>query len=276
MTGGEIDHVPIPGLKQWTTPDGIVVLQVHYSADPDKAAPEWKEREMKGLSPQQWEREYEINFNAPEGKAFFPEFDMTRHVASGEMEPFVGKPVIRGWDFGLSPATLFAQWGPTGQLCIFHEIQSWDCGIRAHGAVVKADSLSLFPGGRFVDYADPAGMQRAQTDEKTCFQLLRLEYGFVLFPGPVSAVARSEGIRKLLTTTTPNGTPMMLVDPRCAWLIAALAGGYHRREIGGRYTEDPVKDDYSHIIDCLGYIAAGQGRSDIHDEPIKYPDADVF
>ena len=231
---------------------------------------------MKGLSPQQWEREYEINFNAPEGKAFFPEFDMTRHVASGEMEPFVGKPVVRGWDFGLSPATLFAQWGPTGQLCIFHEIQSWDCGIRAHGAVVKADSSSLFPGSRFVDYADPAGMQRAQTDEKTCFQLLRLEYGFVLFPGPVSAVARSEAIRKLLTTTTPNGKPMLLVDPRCAWLIAALAGGYHRREIGGRYTEDPVKDDYSHIIDCLGYVAAGQGRSDARDEPIKYPDADVF
>ena len=274
MTGGDI----LPGLSQWTTQDGIVVLRVHYTADPDKAHPEWRENEKKGLSHQQWEQEYEINFNVPQGKAYFGEFDLTRHVASKEMSIFSGRPVIRGWDFGLSPATLFAQWGPTGQLCVFHEIQSWDCGIRAHGAVVKSDSLSLFPGCRFVDYADPAGQQRAQTDERTCFQLLRTEFGFSLLPGPVSAVARSEGIRKLMTTTTPNGTPMMLIDPRCAWLVAALAGGYHRREVGGRYTEDAVKDDYSHIVDCLGYIAAGLGGSsrEERDAPISYPKADVL
>ena len=45
--------------------------------------------------------------------------------------------------------------------------------------------------------------------------------------------ARSEAIRKLLTTTTPNGKPMLLVDPRCAWLIAALGAFPIDREGAG-------------------------------------------
>lgn len=267
----------IDGLREWDTADGIHVLRVHYTADKAKRDPGWAQVERTGLSPQQWEQEYEINFNVPKGKAFFPEFDLTRHVAKGPMEPFVGRSVLRGWDFGLSPATLFAQWGPTGQLCIFHELQSWDCGIRAHGRVVKTDSASVFPGYKFSDWGDPAGQQRAQTDERTCFELLATEFQMYLIPGPVSAVARSESIRRLLTTTTPGGSPLLIIDPRCTWVIAAMAGGYHRRELpGGRWSDDPAKDDYSHIVDCLGYIAASAGRTDREkDEPIRYPRSDV-
>lgn len=267
----------IDGLKEWETADGIHVLRVHYTADEAKRPPAWKETEKAGLSPQQWEQEYEINFNVPRGKAFFMEFDITRHVARGAMTPFQGRPVLRGWDFGLSPATLFAQWGPTGQLCIFHELQSWDCGIRTHGQVVEGDSASLFSGFSFVDWGDPAGQQRAQTDERTCFELLATEFHMYLMPGPVSAVARSEAIRRLLTTTTPGGSPLLLIDPRCTWLIAAMAGGYHRRELpGNRWSDEAVKDDYSHIVDCLGYIASSAGRSSKRvDEPLKYPAPDV-
>ena len=73
----------IDGLKEWETADGIHVLRVHYTADEAKRPPAWKETEKAGLSPQQWEQEYEINFNVPRGKEFFPEFDITRHVARG-------------------------------------------------------------------------------------------------------------------------------------------------------------------------------------------------
>ena len=154
------DDGNLEGLHEWRTVDGIYVLRVHYTADEAKRDPAWKVRESKGLTAAQWEQEYEINFNVPKGRPFYPEFDLSRHVAGGEMEPFVGRHILRGWDFGLSPATLFAQWSPSGQLCCLHELQSWDCGIRAHAQIVRGDSVSRFPGAAFADWGDPAGQQR--------------------------------------------------------------------------------------------------------------------
>lgn len=265
------------GMREWRTADGVYVLRIHYTADEDKRGEDWKLGEMEGMTEAAWQQEMEINFNVPKGRPYYPEFDLTRHVGKYAIEVFENRPIVCGWDFGLSPATLFAQWGPTGQLCILHEIQSWDCGIRAHGKVVASDSASFYGGYKFTDYADPAGQQRAQTDEKTCFQLLMQEFGRRMIPGPVSAVARTEAIRRLLTSTTPMGSPMLLIDPRCTWLIAAMAGGYHRKEIsGGRYADEPDKDEYSHIVDCLGYIASSAVRENRRDdERIVYPVADV-
>ena len=282
MTPEELRHElavdvtePLPGIMEWSTPDGVDVLRIHYTADEAKRSPEWRARESKGMSIQQWEQEYEINFNVPKGRAFFPEFDMQRHVAPAELKPFLNRTVLRGWDFGLSPATLFAQWSPSGQLCCLHELQSWDCGVRAHAQIVRGDSVACFPGASFADWGDPAGNQRAQTDERTCYELLSTEFGFHLIPGPVSAVRRSEAIRKLLTSNTPQGSPMLLIDPRLTWLIAALAGGYHRREVAGRFLDDPEKDDYSHIVDCLGYLASSAVSSHRDEAPITYPPPDV-
>jgi hypothetical protein len=37
----------VKGLTEKRTPQGICVLTAHYSADPDRAKPEWKERERR-------------------------------------------------------------------------------------------------------------------------------------------------------------------------------------------------------------------------------------
>lgn len=276
--------LPLPdiGVQKWTTKDGIDVLRVHYTADPDKRSAEWIEREKQGMTEAQWEQEMEINFNVPKGKAWYPEFRMDFHVASTEIEPIPGKPVLRGWDFGLTPATLWAQVSAKGQLLIQVELQSWDSGILAHGKPVVSESFAFYGEGvRYRDVGDPAGNTRAQTDEKTCYEILRTEYGIYVTPGPVSDVARWESVRKLLTTTTPDGKPMLLIDPRCAWLIAALSGGYRRRQYSnGAYSNEPIKDDYSHIADCLGYLAAmvvgDRADEDARDEPLRYRRRDVF
>ena len=68
---------------------------------------------------------------------------------------------------------------------------------------------------------------------------------------------------------------MLLIDPRLTWLIAALAGGYHRHEVAGRFLDDPEKDDYSHIVDCLGYLASSAVSSHRDEAPITYPPPDV-
>ena len=245
------------GVTEYKTGQGVHVLRVHYTADPSKRTPEFEAEARRGMSEQDFEREYNINFNAPRGKPWYPEFRYDFHVAKAPLQPIEGRPITRLWDYGLTPATAFAQTTAKAQMMILYpELQSEDCGITAHGKIVQSESATWFPGFQFNDIGDPAGNQRAQTDEKSCNDILRDLYGIRVSPGVVSFTARDEALRKLLTTTTPDGQPMLLIDPRNTWIIAAFRGGYQRKEVAGVYTDDPDKNMFSHIMDAIQYGAA--------------------
>jgi hypothetical protein len=245
------------GITESKTDQGIHILRIHYTADPDKRSPEWVAEQKRGMTAAAWAREMEIDFHVFPGKPWFPEFDYERHVSKEELKPIRGRPIVRGWDYGLTPATVFTQTTAKGQMLVLYpELQSIDCGILNHGKIVKSESNSLFAGHEFSDYGDPAGNQRSQNDEKTANELLRTEQGIYVLPGPVAPTARWEAVRRLLTTTTPDGQPIILIDSRCTWIIGAFTGGYHRKEVAGRLLEEPDKNEYSHIMDALGYVAA--------------------
>lgn len=245
------------GITEYKTSQGVHILRCHFTADPDKRTPEFEAEARRGMSEQDFEREYNINFNAPRGKAWYPEFRYDFHVAKEPLQAIQGRPVGRFWDYGLTPATAFAQTTAKAQLLILYpELQSVDCGITAHGAVVKSESGLWFPGHQFVDFGDPAGNQRAQTDEKSCNEILDDKYGIIVQPGPVSFTTRDEALRTLLTGLTPDGQPRLLIDPRCSHVIAAFRGGYQRREVAGVYMEEPEKNMFSHIMDAIQYGAA--------------------
>lgn len=245
------------GITEYDTAQGVHVLRVHYTADPSKRTPEFTAEARRGMSEQDFEREYEINFNAPRGKAWYPEFRFDLHVAKEPLSPIPGRPIGRFWDYGLTPATAFGQTTAKGQLLILYpELQSEDCGITAHGAVVASESKTWFPGYQFNDIGDPAGNQRVQTDEKSCNDILREKYGINVLPGPVSFTERDEALRNLLKELTPDGQPRILIDPRCAHIIAAFRGGYQRKEVAGVYMEEPEKNMFSHIMDAIQYGAS--------------------
>jgi hypothetical protein len=64
----------VKGLTEKRNPGGTCVLRVHYSADPDRAKPEWKERESrKYTSEGAWQREQEVVFSAGGGERLFAE-----------------------------------------------------------------------------------------------------------------------------------------------------------------------------------------------------------
>ncbi|MDR3563254.1 MAG: hypothetical protein P4N59_17730 [Negativicutes bacterium] len=267
---GQVAKMDIPeGVSRWTTPQGVTVVRVHFTADEAKRSAAWQAQQKKGMSEAMWEREMEINFHVSLGKAWFPEFRFEVHVAKGPLAPIRGKTIVRGWDYGLTPCTVFAQFGPKGELVVLKEIQSVDCGVTAHARVVQAESMS-FAGYSFVDIGDPAGRQRSQSDETSCADILRDKYGIYVQDGPVSAVKRWEAVRTRLTTVTETGGPMLLLDPGCKWLIGGFTGGYHRRKIGERYLEEPDKNEYSHTQDALAYIAAGSAGTER-----KWEDADI-
>ena len=62
----------VKGLIEKRTPQGICVLSCHYSADPDRAKPEWKEQERrKYTSESKWQSEQEMVFGAGGGERLF-------------------------------------------------------------------------------------------------------------------------------------------------------------------------------------------------------------
>lgn len=248
-------HDIITGVHEYKK-NGVHVARIHYTADPSKRSDEWKMREKKGTTTEGWEREYEINWTVSSEPKYYPEFNYNLHVSQEQLKPMEGRPLIRGWDYGLTPATCIGQVTAKGQLLILSELQSFDCGMLAHGRAVQSEMTTYFPHYDCTDVGDPAGNQRAQSDEKTANQLLFDTYGIHVEPGELSQTGRSEAIRYYLTTLTPDGKPLLLLDPRCQMLIEAFTGGYHRKVVANRVLDEPEKNEYSHLMDCLAYMCA--------------------
>jgi hypothetical protein len=62
----------VRGLVEKRTPNGICVLRAHYTADPERRGPEWKERERrKYTSESAWQADQEIVFGAGGGERLF-------------------------------------------------------------------------------------------------------------------------------------------------------------------------------------------------------------
>ena len=193
-----------------------------------------------------------------QGKPVYPEFNEKIHVATQCIEPVLGLPIMVGFDFGLTPAAIIGQMSPKGQLLILDELVSEDMGIRSFYLECVLPLLnSKYGHFRVEGVGDPAGINRSQTDEKTCFQELGL-MGFIVDPADTNEfVARREAVAFFLQRLTSSG-PGMLIDPECKTIIKGMRGGYRyeRLKVSGssRYKERPVKDKFSHPHDGLQYL----------------------
>src|SRR3546814_6492205 len=139
------------------------------------------------------------------------------------------------------------------------------------GAVRFAERLgvgmrSRYAGCRFEVDGDPAGDQRAQTDERTPFDILRAA-GIPARPAPTNdPVMRQEAVRAPLNRLV-DGEPGLILSPDCRVLRKAMAGAYRYRrlQIGGqeRYHDVPEKNAFSHVADAAQYlmVGAGEGRA---------------
>ena len=189
-----------------------------------------------------------------EGKPVFPEYNDTMHCREFEVSRY---PVYRGWDFGLSPACVFTQLQPNGQWRIFDEVVATRMGARALGEEVIRYTNQKYPNIHIDgDYGDPAGMQASQTDERTCFQILRsMDIG--IETGEQSIERRLDAVRSRFMRMV-DGEPAVLVHPRCKTLRKGFRGGYKYRRLqvsGERFSDKPDKDGFSHPMDALQYVA---------------------
>ena len=192
-------------------------------------SPEWIKIYLKG----------EYGFIA-DGKPVYPDFIYNIHMAPEPIKPLENVPIFCGFDFGLTPAAVWMQMAPWGQLLILHEEVSESMGINRFSDICIESQNTLFNNADdFRYYADPSGTARAQTDEKTCFQILSSK-NIDCLPGPINDTERKEPVRKLLNTMV-EGKPGILVSPSCKYIKKGMMGGYHYRELGntGLFTEKP-------------------------------------
>lgn len=188
-----------------------------------------------------------------DGKPVYPEYNDSVHCQ--EVEPTPKKPIRRGWDFGLTPACTMTQF-IGGRWIAFDEVIGEDMGIERFADQVIAHCGEYYPQYEFEDIGDPAGESRSQTDEKTCFQILRAK-GIDIRAGLQSEAIRLESVKKALNTMV-DGKPGLVVSPRCKMLRKGFLGGYHYRRIQTareKYHDHPEKNEFSHPHDALQYDA---------------------
>lgn len=196
------------------------------------------------------------------------------HFADAELPVYRGMPLLIGMDFGLTPAAAFVQFTTKGQLRIIDEIPG-EGGIDSFINERFEPHIALYyPDMKIHGWGDPQGVERAATDERTCFQALK-EKGFNIIPAPIAG--NSFAARKLALDGYLNrmigGEPGLLVSSKCKMIRAGLAGKYRFARVrmageSGVFRDKPVKNPYSHLCDALQYAAIGiqGGKSSKEDD----------
>jgi hypothetical protein len=207
------------------------------------------------------------------GKPVWPDYVDGVHCREFDLYP--GLPIFLGIDFGLTPACAMIQVSPRGQVRIFDEVVATDMGTTSFSPVLKRQMASMwdsFPIGAIK--GDPSGDSRADSDETTCFQILRAN-GIDATPASTNDPAlRIDAVSQALRRMV-DGEPGLLIHPRCKVLRKALAGryAYRRLNLSGeeKYKDVPDKNEYSHVSDALQYAFDAIGATQKIIKPTQKP-----
>lgn len=263
-------HIQPPALVRERDEDGNLIGWVHNPARENRAnlPADYYENVAKGRSNDDIAAEAG-NEPVPlrKGKPVFPEFREERHVAREALQPSEHAGLMIGVDFGLSPSAILLQEVMGRWRALSEVVAMQDMGAKQFGQWLKRELFQHYPGYSVMLAPDPAGDDRAQTDETTPIQIMRALGFKVVKPTTNDLALRLDAVREVLSRDV-NGEPGLLVSPACPRLKAALAGGYHYRLVrgasgGSRYDEKPAKDEHSHPADALQYalLVGGEGRA---------------
>jgi hypothetical protein len=198
-----------------------------------------------------------------DGKPIYTDYSDSQHCAPFELDPRIELTI--GIDFGRTPAATIGQTWPGGRHRIRHELCAFDMGVKTFGAELRrflAEKLPEFRVGRVT--GDPAGDAKDGSDN-TAFDLLKAS-GIVARPATTNELSvRIEAVNGSFRRLV-DGEPALLIHPDCKMLRRACTDGYRYRKLkvaGDRYSDDPDKNQWSHVAEALQYhlLGGGEGRA---------------
>ena len=250
----------IQGLQEWRNKtNGFYIVRCHYTADPKKRSEKWREIQSKGLSANDWNREYEIDFSSFLGKpVFLHDYDDARMWMPFQV---LGKyPIIRSWDFGYHhPAVSWCQFIDGVQFVVLESDLGHDIDFRIYARNIISRSELYFPGREFIDCCDRAGSFVSSTGDPEV-RILVSEFGIV--PRyKYFLVDYTIGLMRDLMNGNYRGKPRFIINSSSSNNLVrdALRGGYHYQERaeGKAEKEEPFQDGYyENVIDPIRYAVA--------------------
>lgn len=198
-----------------------------------------------------------------DGKPVYPEFTDSFHVTEWAT-PLPGVVIRVGIDFGLTPAAVFVQQDIHGRWRVIDELATEDMGVSRFAELLNAKIQADYRGFEFVAFGDPAGDQRAQTDEETPFRILAAK-GIHARPARTNDFNyRREAVAEPLMRII-DGKPQLAIHPRCRQLRKGMGGKYCYRRVqvlgDERYHDKPDKGIYSHVCEALQYVMLESGSN---------------
>ncbi len=191
-----------------------------------------------------------------DGKPVYQNYMDSIHCSEKPINAIKGFPLIASYDFGMTPACVICQYLPMGKFNVIHEFYENNAGIRSFiREVVQPFLSSRYRGWEIVTTGDPAGMRRNDSDESSCYRELR-SLGFPATPAYSNALlARVNAVDAFLTKMV-EGKPAFQLSSACELLRRGFIGEYKLQQFKGlheRFSEIPLKNDFSHIHDALQY-----------------------
>ncbi len=180
------------------------------------------------------------------------------HIAKNIIQPILNSPIIIGMDFGLTPAAVFTQYNSSGQFIALEEKVAFGMGMEQFLQTI----INPIINSKYRDYevlviGDPSGISRSDSDETSCFDILK-RYNYSAEPARSNSTITRLGAVEYFLNSLSKGKPRLIVSPNCKLLRKGFMGGYCYRRMkvsGEKYADIPDKNRYSHVHDALQYAA---------------------
>lgn len=269
--------VPMQGVRLWSNPKNkFIVLEIHYTSDPTKRDPEYKESIKSSMPLQQYLREYELNWDTYSGHPVYPEFSDI-HVIHEDPQPKPGLPLLIAFDFGLTPAAVVAQLeGRT--VTFFKEFTAVNMGAERFVPMVVSQLKLMYPTHSDLKknwkcWVDPSGFNRNDNDERKTAMTVA-QGGFNPMPGPITWEGRRKSVADLLGTLDKGKPCLQIYEKGCPVSVKGFKGGYHYPEKSIDIAPSqlrPLKNMASHPHDCIQYICSGVRNIRVEQEGLAIP-----
>lgn len=259
----DLPRFPMEGVEIWKNPKNkFLIFQLHYSANPVKKEAKYRDTVKASMPIRQYMQEYELQWDSFAGLPVFADWDQSVHGSKERITPINGLPLLRGWDFGLTPACLIAQL-QEDTLVVLMEIVEVNMGADRFSDKVLKVCKTLFPEWHdnkknWLDFIDASGEFRKDTDEGTCARILDGK-GLKCVPGAITWEDRRTAVEHFLTRRTKAGPCFKVNLATCPILVRGFNGGYRYSESALEIEPNkvrPIKDEHSHIQDSLQMIAS--------------------